>query len=64
LIDRAHAGAIAEMGDDDFLVHAIGHHLGQGRHVMRMAKLAELLMTDGGVLVTMSHYGADKVIEN
>ena len=31
---------------------------------VRMAKLAEPLMTDGGVLVTMSYYGADKVIAN
>jgi len=31
---------------------------------MRMAKLAEPLMTNGGVLVTMSYYGADKVIAN
>ena len=27
-----------------------------------MAKLAEPLMKDGGVLVTMSYYGADKVV--
>ncbi|WP_456306775.1 enoyl-ACP reductase FabI [Paracraurococcus lichenis] len=31
---------------------------------LRMAKLAEPLMTDGGVLVTMSYYGADKVVNN
>jgi enoyl-[acyl-carrier protein] reductase I len=31
---------------------------------MRMAKLAEPLMTDGGVLVTMSYYGAEKVVAN
>jgi len=31
---------------------------------LRMAKLAEPLMTDGGVLVTMSYYGADKVVGN
>ena len=31
---------------------------------VRMAKLAEPLMTDGSVLVTMSYYGADKVIAN
>ncbi len=29
---------------------------------LRMAKLAETLMADGGVLVTMSYYGADKVV--
>jgi enoyl-[acyl-carrier protein] reductase I len=31
---------------------------------LRMAKLAEPLMTEGGVLVTMSYYGADKVVGN
>jgi hypothetical protein len=31
---------------------------------VRMAKLAEPLITDGGVLVTMSYYGANKVIAN
>ncbi len=31
---------------------------------LRMAKLAEPLMTKGGVLVTMSYYGADKVVEH
>jgi len=31
---------------------------------LRMAKLAEPLMDQGGVLVTMSYYGADKVIGN
>jgi enoyl-[acyl-carrier protein] reductase I len=31
---------------------------------VRMAKLAEPLMTGGGVLDTMSYYGADKVIAN
>ena len=31
---------------------------------LRMAKLAEPLMTKGGVLVTMSYYGAEKVVEN
>ena len=31
---------------------------------IRMARLAEPLMTDGGALFTMSYYGADKVIEN
>ncbi len=31
---------------------------------IRMARLAEPLMTDGGTLFTMSYYGADKVIEN
>jgi enoyl-[acyl-carrier protein] reductase I len=31
---------------------------------VRMAKLAEPLMTDGGVLVTMSYYGAEKVVPN
>jgi len=29
---------------------------------LRMARLAEPLMTDGGVLVTMTYYGAEKVI--
>ena len=29
---------------------------------LRMAKLAEPLMTEGGALVTMSYYGADKVV--
>jgi enoyl-[acyl-carrier protein] reductase I len=32
--------------------------------LVRMAKLAEPLMSDGGVLITMSHYGAAKVIPN
>jgi enoyl-[acyl-carrier protein] reductase I len=31
---------------------------------LRMAKLAEPLMAAGGVLVTMSYYGADKVVSN
>lgn len=31
---------------------------------IRMAKLAEPLMKDGGAIFTMSYYGADKVIEN
>ena len=31
---------------------------------VRMANLAEPLMIDGGVLVTMSYYGANKVIAN
>jgi enoyl-[acyl-carrier protein] reductase I len=31
---------------------------------MRMARLAEPLMNDGGALVTMSYYGAQKVIAN
>jgi enoyl-[acyl-carrier protein] reductase I len=31
---------------------------------VRMAKLAEPLMKDGGALVTMSYYGAEKVVEN
>ncbi|MCK8783293.1 enoyl-ACP reductase FabI [Roseomonas sp. NAR14] len=31
---------------------------------LRMARLAEPLMTGGGVLVTMSYYGADKVVNN
>ena len=31
---------------------------------MRMAKLADPLMTEGGVLVTMSYYGAEKVVPN
>ncbi|MCA3194534.1 MAG: enoyl-ACP reductase FabI, partial [Cupriavidus sp.] len=31
---------------------------------LRMAKLAEPLMTQGGALVTMSYYGADKVVDN
>jgi len=31
---------------------------------LRMAKLAEPLMPKGGVLVTMSYYGADKVVGN
>lgn len=31
---------------------------------LRMAKLAEPLMAKGGVLVTMSYYGADKVVGN
>jgi enoyl-[acyl-carrier protein] reductase I len=29
-----------------------------------MARLAEPLMKDGGALVTMTYYGADKVVEN
>ncbi len=31
---------------------------------LRMARLAEPLMTEGGVLATMSYYGADKVVGN
>jgi enoyl-[acyl-carrier protein] reductase I len=31
---------------------------------LRMARLAEPLMTNGGALVTMSYYGADKVVGN
>jgi enoyl-[acyl-carrier protein] reductase I len=31
---------------------------------LRMAKLAETLMPPGGVIVTMSYYGADKVVDN
>jgi enoyl-[acyl-carrier protein] reductase I len=31
---------------------------------MRMCRLAEPLMTEGGTLFTMSYHGADKVIEN
>ncbi len=31
---------------------------------IRMAKLAEPLMKDGGTLITMSYYGAEKVVEN
>jgi enoyl-[acyl-carrier protein] reductase I len=31
---------------------------------LRMAKLAEPIMAPGGVLVTMSYYGADKVVAN
>ena len=31
---------------------------------IRMAKLAEPLMKKGGSLITMSYYGADKVVDN
>jgi enoyl-[acyl-carrier protein] reductase I len=31
---------------------------------IRMARLAEPLMKDGGALFTMSYYGAEKVVEN
>lgn len=31
---------------------------------LRMAKLAEPLMSEGGALVTMSYYGADKVVDH
>ena len=31
---------------------------------IRMARLAEPLMTDGGTLITMTFYGAEKVVEN
>ena len=31
---------------------------------VRMARLAEPLMTDGGALITMSYYGAQKVMDN
>lgn len=31
---------------------------------LRMAKLAEPLMTEGGCLLTMSYYGAEKVVEH
>jgi enoyl-[acyl-carrier protein] reductase I len=29
-----------------------------------MARIAEPLMTQGGTLITMSYYGADKVVNN
>ena len=32
--------------------------------LIEMARLAEPLMTDGGALLTMSYYGADKVVNN
>ena len=32
--------------------------------LIEMTRLAEPLMTDGGAIVTMSYYGADKVVEN
>lgn len=32
--------------------------------LIEMARLAEPLMTDGGSIVTMTYYGADKVVEN
>jgi enoyl-[acyl-carrier protein] reductase I len=32
--------------------------------VIEMNRLAEPLMTDGGTLLTMSYYGADKVVNN
>ena len=32
--------------------------------LIEMARLAEPLMKDGGALVTMTYYGADKVVEN
>jgi enoyl-[acyl-carrier protein] reductase I len=31
---------------------------------IQMARLAEPLMTDGGAMVAMSYYGADKVVDN
>jgi hypothetical protein len=31
--------------------------------LIEMARLAEPLMKDGGTLVTMTYYGADKVVE-
>jgi enoyl-[acyl-carrier protein] reductase I len=31
---------------------------------LEMARLAEPLLTDGGTLITMSYYGADKVVNN
>jgi enoyl-[acyl-carrier protein] reductase I len=31
---------------------------------LEMARLAEPLMTEGGSLITMSYYGADKVVNN
>ena len=31
---------------------------------IEMARLAEPLMTDGGALLTMSYYGADKVVNH
>jgi enoyl-[acyl-carrier protein] reductase I len=31
---------------------------------IRMARLAEPLMTDGGTLITMSYHGADEVVQN
>jgi enoyl-[acyl-carrier protein] reductase I len=31
---------------------------------IRMARLAEPLMTDGGALFTMSYFGAERVVEN
>jgi enoyl-[acyl-carrier protein] reductase I len=31
---------------------------------LRMARLARPLMTDGGALITLSYYGADRVVDN
>ena len=53
-------GRVVDCSRDGFL---------QAMHVscfsfVEMAKLAELLMKDGGSLITMTYYGADKVVEN
>lgn len=51
------------------VVDASAAGFAQAMHVscwsfLHMARLAEPLMTEGGVLVTMSYYGADKVVGN
>ena len=51
LVDSSAAGFLTAM---DISCHSF----------VRMAKLAEPLMGDGGTLVTMSYYGAEKVIPN
>ena len=53
-------GRLTDCSRDGFLVAMdISCH-----SFIRMARLAEPLMTDGGALFTMSYYGADKVIEH
>lgn len=53
-------GRVVDCSRDGFLVAMdISCH-----SFIRMARLAEPLMTDGGCLLTMSYYGAEKVVEN
>ena len=53
-------GRVADCSRDGFLMAMdISCH-----SFIRMAKLAEPLMKDGGSLITMSYYGAEKVVEH
>ncbi|WP_413789048.1 enoyl-ACP reductase FabI [Rhodopila sp.] len=53
-------GRVVDCSKDGFLqAMAVSCH-----SFIAMARLAEPLMTDGGTLLTMSYYGADKVVNN